>query len=252
MMKQEDLSNFQEDKLMPGNLLKAAREAQDISIEAVSKYLHLTVPTILSIEADYYEKMPAPVYVRGYLRRYAQFVKLDPEEILNAFEQNIEIKSKILEEIPSYAKRKPITSSHVGFRFLTYILLVVLLILVGLWIHSHEKTENPTKSAAPQPVKVNNEALKPKPVTAPLKEVQETKVPKPEEPPVEKKIQPELKTEPAPVILTPEKSIEEKTQNMLNAVPEKTIEKNQGSEKEKNYRSRPTRTQPTSTQDLYY
>lgn len=142
MIKQENFSKI-DAASMPGQMLKAAREAQGITTEEVSNYLHLTVTTILSIEADQYQKMPAPVYVKGYLRRYAQFVNLSPDDVLKAFEQNVEVKSKLLEEIPSYARKKPITSSHIGIRILTYGILLLFLILVGLWWKGHEGNSEP-------------------------------------------------------------------------------------------------------------
>ncbi len=152
-------SDTVQSKSMPGQMLKTAREAQNITIEAVSKHLHLTVPTIVSIEEDQYQNMPAPVYVRGYLRRYAQFVNLSPEEVLKAYQENVEVKSKVLEEIPNYAQKKTVTSSHIAIRFLTYGIAVILLILVGLWWKGGDRIEkNP---AIPNETKVQSPTMTP-------------------------------------------------------------------------------------------
>lgn len=260
MMKQEDFSDTTESKLMPGQMLKAAREAQDISIETVSKYLHLTIPTILSIEEDHYEKMPAPVYVRGYLRRYAQLVQLSPEDILNAYEKNVEIKSKILEEIPSYVKKKPISSSHVGVRFITYAVGVLLLILVGLWWKGHEKMQdnsilpnksvNEIKTSPQEQLKLQPTETQPvhetvaPPETAISPEKPDTQMEKKSETP--SNLKSETQTHHDPITeskfrVTPEAS-QNKTAERIN--------ENTGEPKEKNSKSRPAR-QPSNTLDLY-
>lgn len=254
MMKQEDFSDTIEPKLMPGQLLKAAREAQDITVEAVSRHLHLTVPTILSIEEDQYQKMPAPVYVRGYLRRYAQFVKLSPDEVLKAFDQNVEIKSKVLEEIPSYAQKKPISSSHIGIRFLTYGIAIFLLILVGLWWKGLEKNQgNPIISDKLNAKTSTSTPIKLEPAAEPTQTT-----PTPSSTPLIEKVTPQpAQTPETSFILKPELNEKPAAESKIKVAPDtslnKTTEKMDGTLnelKEKNLKIHPAR-QPSNTLDLY-
>ena len=68
--------------LFPGAALAAAREAQGLSIEDISRQLKLSVTQIKSIEADDHSRLPSPVFVRGFIRSYARIVKLDVAQLL--------------------------------------------------------------------------------------------------------------------------------------------------------------------------
>jgi len=69
----------------PGSDLKAAREARGMSVEDVAIRLHLESRTISALEADRYEQLPAPIFVRGYLRNYARLVGLDEEALVERY-----------------------------------------------------------------------------------------------------------------------------------------------------------------------
>ncbi len=67
---------------LPGATLAAARVAQGLSIEDISRQLKLSVAQIKSIEADDHSKLPSPVFVRGFIRSYARILKLDAAQLL--------------------------------------------------------------------------------------------------------------------------------------------------------------------------
>lgn len=68
------------DKL-PGQQLKAAREAQGISRTWVAYRLQLTTSRLAALEEDDYSDMPERVYLHGYWRAYAELVGLDWKSI---------------------------------------------------------------------------------------------------------------------------------------------------------------------------
>ena len=68
--------------LLPGAALAAARVAQGLSIEDISRQLKLSVSQIKSIEADDHSRLPSQVFVRGFIRSYARMVKLDAALLL--------------------------------------------------------------------------------------------------------------------------------------------------------------------------
>jgi len=69
----------------PGDQLQAAREKLKLSTSDVANQLRLGVDIIEALEANNCEPLPAPTFVRGYLRGYARLVKLDEEEVVGAF-----------------------------------------------------------------------------------------------------------------------------------------------------------------------
>lgn len=67
-----------------GAALAAARAAQNLSVADVARQLKLSVAQVTALEAGEFERLPGPVFVRGFVRNYARLLKLDPEPILDA------------------------------------------------------------------------------------------------------------------------------------------------------------------------
>ena len=57
-----------------GERLRAGRERSGLSIPAAAEKLHLDPKVIEALEADRFAEVGASVYVRGHLKRYADFV----------------------------------------------------------------------------------------------------------------------------------------------------------------------------------
>jgi cytoskeleton protein RodZ len=70
-----------------GEILKAAREARELSVDRLARALNLDLPAVEAIEADRYSVIGAPVFVRGHLRKYADLVGVPPEEVMAAYER---------------------------------------------------------------------------------------------------------------------------------------------------------------------
>jgi cytoskeletal protein RodZ len=76
-------SHPQEDKA--GDILRKERITRRITIETIAKDLKLNVAYIKSLESNKYDELPAAPYVRVYLRSIAQYLMLDPDEILKCY-----------------------------------------------------------------------------------------------------------------------------------------------------------------------
>lgn len=73
--------------LTPGARIAAAREQRGVSLEQVGEALHLDVRLLKALEADQYDAFDAPVYARGFLRKLAGFLDLDPQVLLDGYDQ---------------------------------------------------------------------------------------------------------------------------------------------------------------------
>lgn len=69
----------------PGALVKAAREAQDLSQEEVADALRLLVRIVNDLEEQNWDRLPATTFTRGYYRAYAKFLELDVDAVLAAY-----------------------------------------------------------------------------------------------------------------------------------------------------------------------
>lgn len=71
----------------PGQRLKKARELRGLTVAQAAAELRLTARYLQAMEADAYKDLPEPTFVRGYMRRYAQLVKISPDDIAAKFDQ---------------------------------------------------------------------------------------------------------------------------------------------------------------------
>ena len=65
-----------------GSLLKQAREQAGLSLDQVSSQLRMPARVLQSLENEDWQKLGAPVFVRGQLRSYARLLKVDIEPYL--------------------------------------------------------------------------------------------------------------------------------------------------------------------------
>jgi cytoskeleton protein RodZ len=65
-----------------GERLRRAREAKGLSLKEAAERLALKASVLEALEACRFEALPEPPLARGYLRRYALLLGLDPEALL--------------------------------------------------------------------------------------------------------------------------------------------------------------------------
>ena len=68
-----------------GERLRAGRERSGLSVAAAAEKLHLDLKVIEALEADRFADLGASVYVRGHLRRYADFVGEPGAELVSSY-----------------------------------------------------------------------------------------------------------------------------------------------------------------------
>jgi len=68
-----------------GERLRAGRERSGLSVAAAAEKLHLDPKVIESLEADRFNELGASVFVRGHLRRYADFVGEPGAELVASY-----------------------------------------------------------------------------------------------------------------------------------------------------------------------
>lgn len=64
-----------------GRILRQARSEQGLSLEEVQEATRIRERYLDALEKDNYEVLPAAVYVRGFLKTYANFLGLDGDEL---------------------------------------------------------------------------------------------------------------------------------------------------------------------------
>jgi cytoskeleton protein RodZ len=68
-----------------GERFRAAREARGASLSDVADQIRIRSVYLSAMEQENWDAIGAPVYIRGFLRTYARYLKLDPEEAVAEF-----------------------------------------------------------------------------------------------------------------------------------------------------------------------
>lgn len=81
---QPEASEERSAQLSLGQRLRAERERQGITLDDVMLDTRMPSQHIESIEKDQYDKLPSEGYLKGYIRNYSRYLKLDPDEMLES------------------------------------------------------------------------------------------------------------------------------------------------------------------------
>lgn len=132
--KSGDDSRFRE--LSPGKLLVWARERAGLTQEQVAKELYVTLTKVRALESDDYRHMGAGTFIRGYLRAYANLLKLDVAQVLGAYDRHAQ-KYGLAEQVLAArveSANKPL------WQFILLVLLALLILwLVSIWFFDNRQ-----------------------------------------------------------------------------------------------------------------
>jgi cytoskeletal protein RodZ len=70
-----------------GERLRRAREARGAAIDEVARETRISARYLEALERDDLSELPASAFNRGFVRSYAIYLDLDPEEMVSAYEQ---------------------------------------------------------------------------------------------------------------------------------------------------------------------
>ncbi|MCC7365404.1 MAG: helix-turn-helix domain-containing protein [Dehalococcoidia bacterium] len=70
-----------------GTTLRDARLARGISIDQAAQDTRISARFLEALEDEAFEQLPAPVYVRGFLRSYANYLRVDPVPLLQQLDE---------------------------------------------------------------------------------------------------------------------------------------------------------------------
>ena len=90
---------------MIGDLLREEREKQNLSVKDIEKATSIRALYIDAIEKGDYKTLPGEAYAKGFVRNYANYLKLDANTIVNGFNKELHPQEEGMEDIaPSSAE----------------------------------------------------------------------------------------------------------------------------------------------------
>ncbi|MER3406557.1 MAG: hypothetical protein C4289_16485 [Chloroflexota bacterium] len=122
-----------------GEILREERRKKGITLEQAQAATRIRLKYLQALEEDDYAVLPSPVYVRGFLRNYAAYLGLIPEEIVDLYrQQHPEAARSMMGVRPHQPIRNPI-SRHTWSpptSAVTFSIMIVLVLLLN-WAYAH-------------------------------------------------------------------------------------------------------------------
>lgn len=114
----------------PGAQLEAARKERGLDVYRVARELNLDPAIIEALEQDNRDALPAPIFVKGYMRSYARLVGLPEAELVRAYAQQADDLPPLT--VSRIRQSRPLLGLP-SARLLRNIALLLLL-LIMLWL----------------------------------------------------------------------------------------------------------------------
>jgi cytoskeletal protein RodZ len=129
-----------------GAFLRELRVKRGMSLDDLSRATRIPRPHLESLETDAFSAMPAPVFIRGFIRAYCQAVGAAPEDALARFDGR-EVREGVPAPTPSRAAIVPSTTSADGDPRTRSAILVsfVLLVVLGVALFAVALVTQPTR-----------------------------------------------------------------------------------------------------------
>jgi len=126
-----------------GDLLREAREAKGISLEQVEKTTNIRTKLLQALEQEAYEELPAPVFVKGFLRNFARALGLDPDQVVALYKETVGDADRPYE---LKALSEPLEDSSSRAPWFLAAFVVVALGLLAWWGHAQGLIKLPSLS----------------------------------------------------------------------------------------------------------
>jgi cytoskeleton protein RodZ len=166
-----------------GEWLRRQREMREISLRDIAERTKISLRYLEAMEQDRFDLLPAPIFAKGFLREYARYVGLSPDEVVNhylAVHQPEEIDDPGDATLAALEKERKRRKTGKGWTWGLFLLLAgaLLLALVGLFSWLADRRENaPVTTPPPPQVSTPPEAV-PQPAVMPAPEPVASEAPK--------------------------------------------------------------------------
>ncbi|MBW2348231.1 MAG: helix-turn-helix domain-containing protein [Deltaproteobacteria bacterium] len=118
-----------------GDLFRREREARGLGYTEISELTRLRPSFVEAIEEEAWDRLPPPVFVKGFLRSYARVLDLDEEVVLGRFHA-----VKPIEEVPLPL---PLVGPEAGRKkWGRYALAVLVVLALGIYLWMSLPPEN--------------------------------------------------------------------------------------------------------------
>ncbi len=153
-----------------GDWLRRQREMREISLRDIADRTKISLRYLQAMEDDRFDLLPAPIFAKGFLREYARYVGLNPDEVVNHYlsvqqqgsteEDGVKKDSTLSSQRPT--RPKPVRNWTYGLFLLLAVLALIGMVAALYWYAEHRR-DDPSADVTPPPI-----AAPPAPETMPV------------------------------------------------------------------------------------
>lgn len=115
-------------------MLRTAREDQSLSREDAAHEINLRLDQLDALERDQFERLPGDTFVRGYLRTYAKWLRLDVDKTLAAYIEQTGHSADVSLSAELNTRKQLNARSDNGL--MLGAALVVGILILGFWLYN--------------------------------------------------------------------------------------------------------------------
>ena len=146
-----------------GSYLKHERELRGVPLEEISGATKIHIRFLQALEDNQFDELPGEVFIKGYIRSYANIIGTDVEEMLNIYEESVGNKTEnISESVP------PSNISAKTFLVFALLGLIIFALIFGVRFLISSKNNQTVKN-----VELNEKQNVEPPAPLPMKSLEE-------------------------------------------------------------------------------
>ncbi len=137
-----------------GAFLRELRTRAGVSLEEIARKTRVAPRYLEALEADAFDDLPAPVFIRGFIRAYCQALGESPHEALTCYDSRdgrVPLPAARPAPIPRAGGAEPRTRGTVVVSLVLLVVLGMALFTVALVIRPRDRTERSTTEVPPTP-----------------------------------------------------------------------------------------------------
>jgi len=155
-----------------GAHLRELRTRRGVSLEEIARTTRVAPRYLESLEADAYDELPAPVFIRGFIRAYCQALGESPDEALACYDtrEGHEPPPPRPAPLPRAAAGEPRSRGTIVVSLILLVVLGMALFTVALVLQPREEGQPSAPElgpAPPPPAPASEPAIPPPPVAVP-------------------------------------------------------------------------------------
>jgi cytoskeleton protein RodZ len=107
-----------------GSYLKHERELRGVSLEEISGTTKIHIRFLQDLEENKFDELPGEVFIKGYIRSYANIIGADIEEVLNIYKEYVN--NNIEKSLDSVTPSNTSAKKFLGFALIGLIVLALI------------------------------------------------------------------------------------------------------------------------------